>query len=101
MWSDLMTLVKALFSFDAFTISDAMGTPAAWVLGFFVTIGSGLLLAKIYDRSPKFSANFEQTIMVTAYLLIASIIFVEVIRRFVFSLQAPWSTTLPPVLFMV
>ena len=39
--------------------------------------------------------------MVYSYLLIAIIIFVEVIRRFVFSVQVPWPTTFPPVLFLV
>lgn len=31
----------------------------------------------------------------------AGIIFVEVFRRFVLSQQAPWSTTLPPFLFLI
>jgi TRAP-type C4-dicarboxylate transport system permease small subunit len=35
------------------------------------------------------------------YLTIAMIIFVEVIRRFFFNVQAPWSTTLPPYLFLL
>jgi TRAP-type C4-dicarboxylate transport system permease small subunit len=39
--------------------------------------------------------------MVTSYLLIGGIIFVEVIRRFAFGVQAPWSTTIPPFLFLV
>jgi TRAP-type C4-dicarboxylate transport system permease small subunit len=34
-------------------------------------------------------------------MTIAMVIFVEVIRRFAFNVQAPWSTTLPPFLFMV
>lgn len=101
MWAELVELIKALFTFDSYTISSALKSPAAWILGFFATIGLGYLLAKIYDKSPKFSENFEKTVMVTSYLVIALIIFVEVIRRFVFSVQAPWSTTLPPVLFMI
>ena len=44
---------------------------------------------------------FEKTVLVSTYLIIAAIIFVEVIRRFVFQVQAPWSTTLPPYLFLI
>ncbi len=39
--------------------------------------------------------------MVWSYLIIAGIIFVEVFRRFVLNQQAPWSTTLPPFLFLI
>lgn len=43
--------------------------------------------------------HFERTVRAYAYPPIAIIIFVEVIRRFVFSVRAPWSMTFPPVLF--
>ena len=39
--------------------------------------------------------------MVISYLAIALIIFWGVVDRFVFSNQQPWSTTIPPLLFMV
>ena len=39
--------------------------------------------------------------MVYSYLAIALIIFWGVIDRFVFNDQEPWSTTIPPLLFMV
>lgn len=44
--------------------------------------------------------NIEKYVMVTSYSLIAGIIFVEVIRRFLFNQQAPWSTTIPILLFL-
>lgn len=44
--------------------------------------------------------NIEKFIIVTSYSAMAGIIFVEVIRRFAFSLQAPWSTTIPILLFL-
>ena len=44
--------------------------------------------------------NIEKVIIIISYTAMAGIIFVEVIRRFVFSLQAPWSTTIPILLFL-
>lgn len=44
--------------------------------------------------------NIEKSVMLVAYLTMAAIIFVEVIRRFVFQLQAPWSTSIPIYLFL-
>ena len=55
----------------------------------------------IYKYIPWFERSFESTVMVSAYLLIGVIIFVEVFRRFVLNVQAPWSTTLPPFLFLI
>lgn len=45
-------------------------------------------------------ANLERVLIVIAYGAMASIIFVEVVRRFVFNQQAPWSTTIPVYLFI-
>jgi len=39
--------------------------------------------------------------MIASYLMIAFIIFWGVVDRFVFSNQQPWSTTIPPLLFMI
>jgi TRAP-type C4-dicarboxylate transport system permease small subunit len=44
--------------------------------------------------------NIEKIIIIISYSVMAGIIFVEVIRRFVFSVQAPWSTTIPILLFL-
>jgi len=49
----------------------------------------------LFERTP------ERTIVVYCYILMAVIIFIGVIQRFVFSVQVPWSTTIPPLLFMV
>ena len=45
-------------------------------------------------------ANLEKTIILLNYVIMAAIIFVEVIRRFVFKEQAAWSTTIPIYLFL-
>ncbi len=44
--------------------------------------------------------NLEKVIILTSYSAMAGIIFVEVIRRFFFGLQAPWSTSIPVLLFL-
>ncbi len=44
--------------------------------------------------------NAEKTIILVSYVVMAGIIFVEVIRRFVFNQQAPWSSTIPVYLFL-
>ena len=44
--------------------------------------------------------NTEKTVILVCYLTMTAIIFVEVIRRFAFGLQAPWSSTIPIYLFL-
>ncbi len=44
--------------------------------------------------------NIEKVFILVSYTAMGSIIFVEVIRRFAFSVQSPWSTTIPIYLFL-
>ena len=44
--------------------------------------------------------NVEKTIILASYVAMAGIIFVEVIRRFLFDQQAAWSSTIPIYLFL-
>ncbi|PMR67663.1 C4-dicarboxylate ABC transporter substrate-binding protein [Halomonas heilongjiangensis] len=44
--------------------------------------------------------NLEKVIILISYSGMAGIIFVEIIRRFFFNLQAPWSTSIPVLLFL-
>lgn len=44
--------------------------------------------------------NIEKIIILVSYAAMAGIIFVEVIRRFLFNQQVPWSTTIPVLLFL-
>ena len=55
----------------------------------------------VYRKVPILDRNLEKWALVATYLVISGVIFVEVFRRFVFQVQAPWSTTLPPYLFLV
>lgn len=44
--------------------------------------------------------NLEKSIMFGNYVLMATIIFVEVLRRFFFNAQSSWSSTIPIYLFL-
>ncbi|WP_026185951.1 TRAP transporter small permease [Thioalkalivibrio thiocyanodenitrificans] len=44
--------------------------------------------------------NIEKIIILIAYSFMAGIICVEVVRRFLFNVQAPWSTSIPILLFL-
>ncbi|WP_116134020.1 TRAP transporter small permease [Tropicimonas sp. IMCC34043] len=101
LWSDVIGILSAFGSGDAWTISKSLSTQGVWVVGTLATVLGGLIVSVLYSRFPLIDRHFERSVMVYTYLAIAIIIFVEVIRRFAFSVQAPWSTTLPPVLFLV
>lgn len=67
-----------------------------------ITLGSlavlvvfGPIILIMFERTP------ERTIVIYAYIVMAAIIFIGVVQRFVFSIQVPWSTTIPPLLFMI
>lgn len=59
-----------------------------------ILIGIPVLLI-LFERTP------ERTIVVYSYIVMAAIIFIGVIQRFGFNAQVPWSTTIPPLLFMI
>lgn len=101
-WLDgVGAILAAAAAGDAWMLSEALRGPAAWPLGLAVTVLGGLGVALLYRAVPPLDRTLEPTVMVTSYLLIGGIIFVEVIRRFGFGVQAPWSTTIPPFLFLV
>lgn len=86
---------------DFFTLRSAMRGEGVWLWGVLTTVLGGLLISWVYRVVPFIERNLESTLMVVTYLLIGAIIFVEVIRRFVFSEQFPWSTTIPGYLFLI
>lgn len=100
-WSDAGTLAAAFASQDSFEIRGALRSNSTWVFGAVFLAISGTVMAWIYHRVPVVERYLERTVMVTCYLAIAGIIFWGVIDRFVFSNQQPWSTTIPPLLFMI
>lgn len=86
---------------DFFKLRSAIRGDGAWVWGISATLVGGFLVALLYRAVPWIERNLEPSLMVITYLLIGAIIFVEVIRRFVFSEQFPWSTTIPGYLFLI
>ncbi len=100
-WSDAGALFSAFASQDSFEIRNALRSNNMYILGTVYLLLSGLGLAWLYHRVPLFERYFERTVMIVCYLAVAMIIFWGVIDRFVFSSQKPWSTTIPPFLFMI
>ena len=101
MLGDIVSIFTAMFSGDSFTIRQALTTNAAWIVGTAVTAIGGWIVLLIYRASPFIERHLERGIMVYSYLAIALIIFWGVIDRFIFNDQEPWSTTIPPLLFMI
>ena len=99
--TDIGAIFSALLAGDAWGIRNALKSDATWILGFLVAIIGGWVIAMIYKRVPLLDRHLERTFMVFSYLAIALIIFWGVIDRFIFSNQQPWSTTIPPLLFMI
>ncbi|MGD1923387.1 MAG: TRAP transporter small permease [Paracoccaceae bacterium] len=94
-------LFQAIAANDAWMMSEALNGPTAYVVGTILALVGGSLIMFLFKAVPLLDQYFEKTVLVSTYLIIAAIIFVEVIRRFVFQVQAPWSTTLPPYLFLI
>ncbi|WP_170555588.1 TRAP transporter small permease subunit [Ruegeria profundi] len=101
LWADIGAIFSAFLSQDSFEIQSALESDAAWVLGAVASALGGLLVMLIYRKVPFIERHLERSVMVYSYLAIALIIFWGVIDRFVFNDQEPWSTTIPPLLFMV
>lgn len=100
-FTEVANIIAALMTADGFEISASLEGNGAWVFGFFVTLFGAIFMLLIYKLIPFLDRKLERSVMVTTYLLIAAIIFVEVFRRFLLNLQEPWSTTLPPLLFLI
>lgn len=101
LFAEASALVAAFFTNDAWEISEAMKKSGAWIVGLVVTLAGAAIVLGIYRAVPFIERHLERSVMVWSYLIISAVIFVEVFRRFVLSEQAPWSTTLPPFLFLI
>ncbi|WP_170467697.1 TRAP transporter small permease [Ruegeria arenilitoris] len=100
-WADTGAIFSAFLSQDSFEIQSALESDATWVWGAIVSALGGFVIMLIYRAVPFVERHLERSVMVYSYLAIALIIFWGVIDRFVFNDQEPWSTTIPPLLFMV
>ncbi|KIN62593.1 TRAP dicarboxylate transporter, dctq subunit [Sulfitobacter noctilucicola] len=110
-WADAVTIVTSTLAGDIdFSVVKAYRSPAAWWVFTPITLLGGLLVHYIYMKVPFIERHLERTIIVWTYIVIALIIFVGVLQRFGPGLswwpeswggQVPWSTTIPPLLFMI
>jgi TRAP-type transport system small permease protein len=99
--TSVLDLLAAVFSGDLWQLSQAIRDPALYWLVTLSILPISAILAVTFRKVPLLDRYLEPTAMFFIYLTIATIIFVEVIRRFFFNVQAPWSTTLPPYLFLL
>ncbi len=101
-WADMSTIVTSTLSGNIdFQVVQAYRSEGAWFVFGPLTILGAFLVHNIYKKVPWIDRHLERTIVVYSYIIIATIIFLGVIQRFVFSSQVPWSTTIPPLLFMI
>ncbi len=101
-WSDISTIVTATLSGNIdYQVVQAYRSDGAWFLFAPLTVIGAFLVHYLYKAVPWIERNLEKSIVVYCYIIMAGIIFVGVIQRFVFSSQVPWSTTIPPLLFMI
>lgn len=102
--TDAGTILSALFSGDIdFQTVNAFRSNAAWLVFGPITALAAVGMYYVYRAVPFLDRHLERTIVVWTYIVIAGIIFVGVLQRFLPFLpgQPPWSTTVPPLLFMV
>ncbi|GAA6194055.1 TRAP transporter small permease [Phaeobacter gallaeciensis] len=101
-WADAATIVSKTLSGDIdFQVVNAYRSNAAWIVFTTVTLVGGFLVYYLYKASPWLERNLERTIVVWSYIIMAAIIFFGVIQRFLLSGQPAWSTTIPPLIFMI
>ncbi|WP_368185346.1 TRAP transporter small permease [Aestuariibius sp. HNIBRBA575] len=93
-------VISALFANDSWMLKQALAGPASWTAGLIFTLVGGFAVLLLY-RIRLIEKYLEPAIMVVSYLTIGGIIFAGVLQRFYFSGQPPWSTTLPPFLFLI
>lgn len=99
--SGMASLFYAFLSGDSFSIYEVIWHWSAYPFFATVMVVSVSVLLFVVRRVPFLDNQLERSVLILTYIVIAMVIFIEVIRRFIFQLQAPWSTTLPPYLFLI
>lgn len=100
-WAEAGAVIASLTTNDAFEMQTAFRSNGVWIVFSVVTAVGAVLTILLYRLIPWLDRNLERSIIVYTYLVIAGIIFAGVIQRFYLSGQPPWSTTIPPLLFMI
>ncbi len=99
--SGVSAILEALLAGDSWALSQAVRDPALTWLVAIVLPPAAFLLMLVFRKVKLLDEYFEPTAMFFMYMAMAMIIFIEVIRRFFFNVQAPWSTSLPAYLFLL
>lgn len=94
-------LWDAWSSGSSFQVPQLMREPETWIILALPFIAAVGLTVAILRAVPALDRGLEKWLLIVIYLIMAGIIFIGVIRRFVFSVQAPWSTTMPAWLFLL
>lgn len=101
-WSDAVTIITSTLSGDIdFQVVNAYRSSAAWFVFAPFTLIGGIAVFYLYRAVPFLEKNLERMIVVWSYIIMAAIIFFGVIQRFLLSGQPAWSTTIPPLIFMI
>lgn len=100
-WAEAIGVFSSVLTNDSFEMKTAFRPEGAYVAFGLVTVLGGAIMAFLFRRVPLLDRHLERTIIIYAYLLIAWIIFSGVIQRFALNGQPPWSSTIPPLIFMV
>lgn len=100
-WTEAVNVFTSLTTLDPWEMRQAFKTNGAWIAFTAITLAGAYAVLAIYRAVPWLERNLERGVIVYTYLIIAGIIFAGVVQRFVLSGQPPWSTTLPPMLFMI
>ncbi len=98
-WADMVTIVTSTLTGDIdFKTVQAYRSNAAWYVFGPLTLVGGILVYYLYKSVPFLDRHLERTIVVWTYIIIAGIIFVGVLQRFIPFIpgQPAWSTTIPP-----
>lgn len=103
-WADAITIVSSTLSGDInYKTVQAYRSDAAWYVFGLLTFLGGIGVYYLYKAFPFLDRHLERSIVVWTYIVIAGIIFVGVLQRFIPFIpgQPAWSTTIPPLLFMI
>lgn len=102
-WAEAGAIVSTTLEGNPFMMRNAIREDGAWLIFGPLTAIGAVLVYYMYKTVPFLDRHLERTVVVYTYIVIAGIIFVGVLQRFLPFLpgQPPWSTTLPPMLFMV
>ncbi len=126
-FAEMWAIIEPFLTGETFLLRRAVKVDKTglWLLGAILTLGGGFLIYLLYRVSPFLERYLERTVMILAYLVMALIVCVAVLRRFVFGLieeagrlgelnfimqpfyellkayPLGWSQSIPPLMFLV